>query len=77
MTLKMHRKDKTITYDEITDLGFVVPNESMDYSLVQIYIGKEQYIIPFPTNRNVAEALYGMLKIKKEEAEQNSKNAEE
>ena len=77
MTLKMHRKDKTITYDEITDLGFVVPNESMDYSLIQIYIGKEQYIIPFPTNRNVAEALYGMLKIKKEEAEQNSKNAEE
>ncbi len=75
MTLKMHRKEFTISYGEIRDLGFVVPNDNMDYSLIQIYIGKEQYVIPFSANRNVAEALYGMLKLKKEEAD-TEKNEE-
>lgn len=69
MTLKMHKKDITISYGDITDLGYVVPNESLDYSLIQIYIGKEQFVIPFAENTNVGEALYGMLKLKKEEAE--------
>lgn len=68
MTLKMHKKELKIGYGEIKDLGYVVPNESLDYSLVQIYIGKEQYVIPFQGNRDIGEALYGMLKIKKEEA---------
>ena len=58
MTLKMHKKERTIAYKDITDLGYVVPNPNMDYSLVQIYIGREQFIIPF------AE-----LKIKKTEAD--------
>ena len=71
MTLKMHRGEQTISYGEITDLGYVVPNESLDYSLIQIYIGKEQYVIPFAENTQVGEALYGMLKLKKEETEQN------
>lgn len=68
LTLKMHKKELKIGYEEIRDLGYVVPNESLDYSLVQIYIGKEQYVIPFQGNCNIGEALYGMLKIKKEEA---------
>lgn len=69
MTLKMHKSEKTISYNEITDLGYVVPNESLDYGIIQIYIGKEQYVIPFTENAHVGEALYGMLKLKKEEAE--------
>lgn len=72
MTLKMHKKEQTISYGEITELGYVVPNDSLDYSLIQIYIGKEQYVIPFAGNTNVGEALYGMLKLKKEESEQES-----
>ncbi len=70
MTLKMHKKDMTISYGEITELGYVVPNENLDYSLIQIYIGKEQFVIPFAGNTNVGEALYGMLKLKKEEAKE-------
>lgn len=70
MTMKMHKKEQTISYGEITELGYVIPSESLDYSLIQIYIGKEQYVIPFAENTNVGEALYGMLKLKKEEAEQ-------
>lgn len=72
MILKMHKKEKTISYGEITDLGYVVPNENLDYSLIQIYIGKEQFVIPFVENTNVGEALYGMLKLKKEEAEKEA-----
>ena len=75
MTLKMHKKERTIAYDEITDLGYVVPNPSLDYSIVQIYIGKEQFLIPFSEKTDVGKALYGMLKLKKEEAEPDNLDA--
>ncbi len=77
MTLKMHKKDMTISYGDITDLGYVVPNENMDYSLIQIFIGKEQFVIPFAGNTNVGEALYGMIKMKRDEAEQAGLGKEE
>lgn len=67
-TMKMHRKEKTYSYGDIKDLGYVIPNESLDYSMIQIYIGKEQYTIPFNGNSNVGEGLYGMLKLKRDEA---------
>ncbi len=66
MTVKMHKGEKTISYDEITDLGYVVPNPNLDYSIVQIFMGKQQFIIPFNGNTNVGKALYGMLKLKRE-----------
>lgn len=69
LTLKMHRKEKKFEYSQITELGYVVPNANIDYSLVQIYIGKEQYVIPFSENSNVGKALYGMLELKREEAQ--------
>lgn len=69
LTLKMHRKEKKVEYGEIREIGYVVPNNNIDYSLVQIYIGKEQYVIPFTGNTNVGKALYGMLELKKKEAE--------
>lgn len=67
-TMKMHRKEKTYSYADITDLGYVIPNPNLDYSVIQLYIDKEQYTIPFNGTTNVGEALYGMLKLKKEEA---------
>ena len=72
MTLKMRKKERVVMYNEITDLGYVVPNPNLDYSLVQIYVGREQFVIPFTENSNVGEALYGMLKIKREEADANT-----
>ncbi|MCM1159214.1 MAG: hypothetical protein NC300_10585 [Bacteroidales bacterium] len=69
LTLKFHRGEKKVSYGEITDLGYVIPNENMDYSIIQMYIGKEQYILPFMGKSEVGKALYGMLKLKKEEAE--------
>ena len=66
-TMKMHRKEKTYSYGDIKDLGYVIPNESLDYSMIQIYIDKEQYTIPFNGNSNVGKGLYGMLKLKRDE----------
>lgn len=68
LTLKMHRKERIISYGEITDLGYVIPNPNLDYSMIQLYIGKEQFVLPFASNTNVAKALYEMLQMKKEEA---------
>lgn len=68
MTLKLHYKDLTIDYSEIVDLGFVIPNDNMDYAIIQLYIGKEQYIIPFMNCSNVGKALYEMLLLKRKEA---------
>ncbi|MDO5155140.1 MAG: hypothetical protein Q4D51_04165 [Eubacteriales bacterium] len=67
MTLKLHHKEKVYSYAEMTKLSYVVPNENMDYGVIQMYFDKEQYVIPFMGNRNVGEALYGMLEMKREE----------
>lgn len=72
LILKMHRKEKKISYSEVSDLGYVIPNDNMDYSIVQIYIGKEQFVLPFMGKSEAGKALYGMLKLKKEEAEAES-----
>ena len=77
ITLKTYRRERTIGYDEITDLGYVIPNENMDYGIVQLYIGKEQYVLPFLGKSQVGEALYGMLKIRKEETEAEKLAAEQ
>lgn len=75
MTLKMHRQEKTYAYSDITELSYIVPNDNMDYGVVQIFFGKNQYVIPFMGNKNVGEALYGMLEIKRNEA--NERNNQE
>lgn len=77
LTLQLHRKEIQLSYGEIRDIGYVVPNNSLNYSLVQIYIGKEQYGIPFMGNSEVGEALYGMLKLKMEEAVKSFSDTEE
>ena len=77
LTLKLHRKEKVYSYSDITELSYIVPNENLDYGLVQIFFGKEQYVIPFMGNSNVGEALYGMLKIKKDEMSKKVEEKEE
>ncbi|MCM1180514.1 MAG: hypothetical protein NC347_09685 [Clostridium sp.] len=67
MTLRLHRGEQVYSYGDITQLSYVVPNENLDYGVIQIYIGKEQYVIPFMGNSQIGEALYGMLKLKKDE----------
>lgn len=68
LTLKLHRGEKKLGYGEISELGYVVPDENLDYSVIQIYIGKEQYVLPFMGKSEAGKALYGMLKLKKEES---------
>lgn len=72
LTLKMKNKQKVINYSDITDLGYVLPNPEIDYSIIQLYVGKEQYVLPFMNNSNVGKALYEMIKIKREEAKEHN-----
>lgn len=70
IVIKMHKKNKEISYSEILDLGYISPNPNIDYGIIQMYVGTEQYVIPFMNNSNVGKALYEMLKLKKEEVEE-------
>lgn len=74
LTLKFRQKELMIGYEEIGDLGYVVPNDNLDYSIIQMYIGTEQYVIPFMGKSDVGKALYEMLKLKKEETEMSLEN---
>ncbi|MCR5543365.1 MAG: hypothetical protein K6F55_04375 [Eubacterium sp.] len=53
--------DKVHKYSDITDMNQVIPENEMVYSLIQIVIGKKQYILPFSYKKEVADKLYAFL----------------
>ncbi|MBO4863582.1 MAG: hypothetical protein J5517_04410 [Eubacterium sp.] len=53
--------DKHHTYDEIGDLNQIIPENDMFYSIIQITIGKKQYLLPFSYKKEVADKLYAFL----------------
>ena len=53
--------EKVYTYDEITDLNQIIPENEMIYSIIQIVIGSKQYVLPFSYKKEVADKLYAFL----------------
>lgn len=53
--------DKTYTYEQITDLNQIIPENEFLYSIIQIYVGKKQYILPFSYKKEVADKIYAFL----------------
>ena len=53
--------DKKHTYDEIGDLNQIIPENDMFYSMIQITIGKKQYLLPFSYKKEVADKIYAFL----------------
>ena len=53
--------DKRHTYDEIGDLNQIIPENEMYYSIIQITIGRKQYILPFSYKKEVADKIYSFL----------------
>ena len=53
--------DKHHTYDEIGDLNQIIPENDMFYSIIQITIGKKQYLLPFSYKKEVADKIYAFL----------------
>lgn len=55
-----HRERK-ILYKDIDDIGYVVPSPDMDYSIIQIKVKKNQYIIPYMNKSDKAQEMYKFL----------------
>ena len=53
--------DKKHTYDEIGDLNQIIPENDMFYSMIQITIGKKQYLMPFSYKKELADKIYAFL----------------
>ena len=54
--------EKTYSYDEVTDLNQIIPENELFYSIIQIGIGKKQFILPFSYKKEVADKIYSFLK---------------
>ena len=52
---------KTYTYDQITDLNQIIPENELFYSIIQINVGTKQYILPFSYKKEVADKIYSFL----------------
>ena len=60
-TIKNHRGEKTYPYSDITDLNMIIPQNELIYSIIQIMVGKEQFLIPFTLKKDVANQIYEFL----------------
>ena len=60
-TVKMHRGEKTFAYSDITDLNMIIPQNENIYSIVQIVVGREQFLLPFTLKKAVADQIYSLL----------------
>ena len=60
-TIKSHRGERTFNYYEITDLNMIVPQNELIYSIIQIVVGKEQFLLPFTLKKEVADQIYTLL----------------
>ena len=53
--------DRKHTYDEIGDLNQIIPENEALYSIIQITIGKKQYLLPFSYKKELADQIYTFL----------------
>lgn len=57
-----HRKGTTkYNYSDFTDVSLVTPEDPNLYSIINITIGKENFIIPFSYKKNVCDTIYQFL----------------
>ncbi len=60
-TVRTHRGEKTYPYSDITDLNMIIPQNELIYSIIQIVVGKEQFLMPFTLKKDVASQIYELL----------------
>lgn len=59
--LKHHRGEQIIPYDEVSGLQWIEPSPDIDYFMIQIRIGKKQYVLHFNNNRKYGEKIFAYL----------------
>ncbi|MBR6403701.1 MAG: hypothetical protein IKS48_10000 [Eubacterium sp.] len=52
---------KTYSYDQITDLNQIIPENELFYSIIQITVETKQFILPFSYKKEVADKIYAFL----------------
>ncbi len=63
------RGERKLKYEDIDDIGLVVPSPDIDYIIIQIKTSKIQYVIPFIDNSQYGYKIYDFLKSKVDEDE--------
>ena len=61
MTVKSRYGSKSYTYDQITGLDQIIPENELLYSIIHITIDKKDFIIPFSYKKEVADQIYTFL----------------
>ena len=56
-----HKGEQLIPYDQVEDVQWVEPTPDLDYILLQIKIGKKQYVLHFSNKRQYAEKVFAYL----------------
>ena len=59
--LRLHNGERVVPYDEVDDIQWVEPSPDIDYILIQIKIGKQQFVLHFSNKRSYAEKVYAYL----------------
>ena len=59
--LRLHDGERIVPYDEVDDIQWVEPSPDIDYILIQIKIGKQQFVLHFSNKRPYAEKVYAYL----------------
>ena len=59
--LRLHNGERIVPYDEVDDIQWVEPSPDIDYILIQIKIGKQQFVLHFSNKRSYAEKVYAYL----------------
>lgn len=60
--LKLHNGELLLPYGEVTGVQWIEPSPDIDYFMIQIRTGKEQYVLHFDHNRQYGERIYAYLK---------------
>lgn len=63
------RGERKLKYEDVDDIGLVVPSPDIDYIIIQIKTPKLQYVIPFIDNSQYGYKIYDFLKNKVDEDE--------
>ena len=59
--LNTHKGERLIPYDEVADVQWVEPTPDIDYILLQIKVGRQQFVLHFRNKRAYAEKVFAYL----------------
>ena len=60
-TVKSVYGAKNYSYDEVTGLDQIIPENEMLYSIIHLNVGKKSFIIPFSYKKEVADQIFTFL----------------